>query len=107
MRWQPYLRKPRASWQDLTDPAVIVRSPLFANPTLSNFEPRIGFAWDPSGTAKTAIRGGFGMFDVLYFPANLRHTIDGTVPFYASVNGSVSPGSFGPFALTPSPAYTS
>jgi hypothetical protein len=96
-----------ASLQQLTDPAVIVRSPLFANPTLRNFEPRIGFAWDPSGNAKTAIRGGFGMFDVLYFPANLRHTIDGTVPFYASVNGSVSPGSFGPFALTPSPAYTS
>jgi hypothetical protein len=99
-----------ASLQHLTDPTVIVRSPLFANPTLRNFEPRIGFAWDPYGNAKTAIRGGFGMFDVLYFPANLRHTIDGTVPFYASVNGSVVPGSFGPFSQVPTnpgPAYTS
>jgi hypothetical protein len=86
-----------ASLQHLTDPTVIVRSPLFANPTLRNFEPRIGFAWDPFGNAKTAVRGGFGMFDVLALPANLRHTVDGTVPFYASVNGSVPVGSFGPF----------
>ena len=95
-----------ASLQHLTDPTVIVHSPLFANPTLRNFEPRIGFAWDPFSNSKTAVRGGFGMFDVLALPANLRHTVDGTVPFYESVNGSVAPGSFGPFASTPQPAYT-
>jgi len=98
-----------ASLQHLTDPTVIVRSPLYRNPTLRNFEPRIGFAWDPFGNAKTAVRGGFGMFDVQTFPANLRHTIDGTVPFYASVNGTVPAGSFGPFASVPTPpgpAYT-
>src|ERR1700674_4423318 len=78
-----------ASLQNLTDPTVIVHSPLYSTPTLRNFEPRIGFAWDPFGNAKTAVRGGFGMFDVQTFPANLRHTIDGTAPFYQSVNGPV------------------
>jgi hypothetical protein len=86
-----------ASLPSLTAPAVIVRSPLFANPTLRDFEPRVGFAWDPLGNGQTAVRGGFGVFDVQILPANLRHTIDGTVPFYLSANGSNLPAGSFPF----------
>src|SRR5262245_49045980 len=43
-------------------------APIFSNPTTLNFEPRFGFAWDPRGNGKTAVRGGFAIFDVLPLP---------------------------------------
>jgi hypothetical protein len=39
-----------------------------SNPTLHNFDPRIGLSWDPFGNGKTALRAGFGVFDVLPLP---------------------------------------
>src|SRR5579884_1098881 len=40
-----------------------------SNPSLENFDPRIGLAWDPFGDHKTAIRAGFGIF---YDPIRAR-----------------------------------
>jgi len=41
---------------------------MIANPSLKNFDPRIGFAYDLFANHKTAIRGGFGMFHEVLYP---------------------------------------
>lgn len=60
---------------------TIVGNSVFSNPTYHNFEPRLGFAWDPSGSGKTSIRGGFAVFDVLPLPYLLGQFATNTAPF--------------------------
>ncbi len=49
----------------LTDSQPHLGNPYFSNPTLRNFQPRLGVAWNPLGNGKLAVRSGFGIFDVL------------------------------------------
>ena len=44
---------------NFTDTTPHIGSPYFSNPTLRNFAPRLGFAWDPTHNGKTSVRGAF------------------------------------------------
>src|SRR6266852_1026834 len=78
--------------RNITDPLPIcgvlvtgscsAKGSLFSNPTLRNFEPRIGFAWDPFRNGKMAVRGGAGLFDVLPLPYQFILLETQAIPFF-------------------------
>jgi len=80
--------------RSVTDAQPHVGAPFFMNPTLRNFEPRLGFAWNPRG-GKTLIRSGFGIFDVLPLPYEFNLSFQRSVPFVQAIVASVlQPRSF-------------
>jgi hypothetical protein len=67
------------------DPQVTVGDPWFLNPSLKNFAPRFGFAWDVGGDGKTAIRGGAGIFFDQLWALYWRDSLNRILPWQVRV----------------------
>ncbi|MBV9296242.1 MAG: TonB-dependent receptor, partial [Acidobacteriaceae bacterium] len=85
----------------LTATAPLLGSPYFANNTKLDFEPRVGFAWDPFKNNKTSVRGAFGIFDNLPLPYLFELSSILSAPYFE--NGTINnPG----VAAFPNGAYS-
>jgi hypothetical protein len=85
-------------------------APYYSNPTTHNFEPRIGFAWDPRGDGKMAVRGGYAIFDILPLPGYYYTQQGIETPFFLNgvINTQTSPlnGTLGILANQPGSAFS-
>src|SRR6202166_2069831 len=94
----------------LTSTTPHLGDPFFSNPTKLDFEPRMGFAWDPLSKGKTSVRAGFGIFDNLPLPYLFGATSLLSAPFFELGNiatlqqGSFPSGAF-PLLTTPTLRY--
>lgn len=70
----------------------------FENPSFKDFMPRIGFAWDPFGDGKMALRSGFGIFYNHMGPETYRQAIIRMKPFLIETNIRSTSTSSVPFA---------
>jgi outer membrane receptor protein involved in Fe transport len=81
-------------------------APYYSNPSKSNFEPRIGFSWDPRGNGKMALRGGFAIFDVLPLPGYFYTQQGIETPFFLVGTVAKPTSGIGVLASAPNSAYS-
>ncbi|MEE2822340.1 MAG: TonB-dependent receptor [Acidobacteriota bacterium] len=91
MRYEPTVRLSEVNGRTLnlrgdlkTVEKAIMGLPYFENPSMTNFAPRLGFAWDPFGDGKTSVRAGYGIFHITILPFHYSNQIRRSPPLSVS-----------------------
>jgi hypothetical protein len=106
LRYEFYTIPAEANGLDTTlrdivlDSAFTVGRPFAKNPSLGNIAPRLGFAWDVTGTGRTAVRGGAGVYHDTDGPFNSAFGIAAFSPPFAATATINNPTFPRPASLT-------
>ncbi len=83
-----------------TSPAAVYVNSFFdSNPTLKNFEPRLGIAWDVYGNGNTILSAASGIYDTLPLNYALAIQANSSAPSYEE--GRVTGVAKGSFPISP------
>ena len=87
--------------------AVLAGTHKVLNHNIGEFTPRAGFSWDVFGKGRTAVRGGFGMFEDQPPYLHITDETAGNLPNYFNPVDDVTAGNPTPkpFLCTPSGAW--
>lgn len=98
-----------SSWNEqvASGNAALVGNDKVLNHNIGGFEPRVGFSWDVFGKGRTALRGGFGVFEDQPPYLHITDSTAGNLPNYFNPIDDVTAGGPipKPFICTPSGAW--
>jgi hypothetical protein len=79
--------------------AVLGKSPKVLSHNIGGFTPRLGFSWDVFGKGRTAVRGGFGLFEDQPPYLHITDITSGNLPNFYTPSNNIRSGSMPNFQL--------